>query len=93
MTDRFVIRVVALSLGALVVGALVAAAVLAGMEKDLPELIDRMAMTALGALAALLASTRASDVVTPVTVVNEARDPVPVEAAPVAAVKKAAKKR
>lgn len=90
MTDRRVIYAVTLFLGAVVLAAVIGAIALSFSDRDLPELVDRMAMVALGSLGALLANTRPNDVPTPVNVVNEPRDPVPVEAAPV---KGAAKKR
>lgn len=90
MTDRFVVRCVALGLVLVVVGAVVASVICALADKTLPDLVGDMAKVSLGALSALLVNTRNSDEPAPVNVVNEVADAIPVEAVP--ALKKPAAK-
>lgn len=84
MTDIRIVRMVVLFLGMFCIGALAAMAWLIHGKTPGAELaiIAGPMGTALGALGAVLVSTRTqAEEPTPVTVVNPDADPVPVEAA------------
>ena len=58
MTDRRTITVVVTSLALLCLGGLAGVVFLAAVNQDIPDLVSNVVTTSLGALAALLASTR-----------------------------------
>jgi hypothetical protein len=82
VNDPKTVRLVAAGLVAAVLGGLLAAAVLAGMDRDTPALIGDTVKVSLGALAALLASTRTNAEPQPVQVQNTEAEPVNVAEVP-----------
>jgi hypothetical protein len=91
--DRFAVRAVVIFLGIAVLLGIALGGYLAANDHNVPDFIVATVSGALGALGALLASTRNSDEPTPVNVVNAAVDPVPVDTTPAPAKKAAPKKR
>lgn len=78
MHDRMIPRIVVVTLAVVVVGGGAAMAFLASTQTTIPDQIDRLVTVAIGALGAILASTRGGeDPPTEVVVTNEATDPVP----------------
>jgi hypothetical protein len=83
MQDRKVVLAIVGTLGAAALVALVGMVLLAWTGKPQPDGLVPIATGALGALAALLASTRTtSEQPQPVQVANEPGDPVPVAEQP-----------
>lgn len=79
-SDRFSVRAVVITLGAVVLFVVCGMIFLASTQTPIPDSLDRIGFAALGAVAGILAKTSigAQDV----QVVNEAEDAVPVEEAP-----------
>jgi hypothetical protein len=78
-TDLFPTRVVVVALAVVVVGGLGAVVFLAAVQTPIPDALDRLIFSALGALSALLAKTTATvPDPTQVEVVNDPGSPVPV---------------
>ena len=77
-SDLFPTRVVVLALAFVVLGGLGAIVFLAATQTTIPDALDRLVFSALGAISALLAKTSGA-VVDKVEVVNDADDPVPVD--------------
>ncbi len=82
MTDKGTIRIVVVFLGIITVTLIAGAFALVLADKAIPDPIWGLSGGALGAFTAMLASTRSGEAPQPVNVVNEARDPVPVELPP-----------
>jgi hypothetical protein len=80
MTDRRTFQTVILVLGAALILSLLSIAVLAGLDKNAPSILDNLAVGSLTGLAGLLARGPGGDEPQPVNVVNEPNDPVPVDA-------------
>ena len=78
--DLFPTRVVVVALALVVVGGLGSIVFLASTQTPIPDALDRLIFSALGALGALLAKTSGT-VAEKVEVVNGPADPVPVEEA------------
>ncbi len=70
--------IVAGSLAGVLILCVTAIAVLAGLEREAPSVLENLAAGALGALAALLARVGSGEP-EPVTVVNTPAQPVPVD--------------
>lgn len=78
MTDRKTVNYVVGGLAAGLLIAVVGIIALAMTDHVIPDILENLAIGALTALGAVLARTSSSDdVATPVTVVNNASDPVP----------------
>lgn len=81
--DLFPTRVVVIALALVVVGGLGSIVFLASTQTPIPDALDRLVFSALGAISALLVSTRGTtgeeETPTPVEVMNEPTSPVPVE--------------
>lgn len=75
MNDRITVRTVVFGLVAAVLLCIVGVVVLALHGTDIPEILKAIALTALGAVAGVLAKTGTD--VQPVAVVNKPADPVP----------------
>jgi hypothetical protein len=82
--DTFATRVVVIALAVVVVGGLAAVVFLASTETPIPDTLDRLVFSALGAISALLAKTAVSVATgtTPVEITNTADAPVPVSETP-----------
>ena len=78
-SDLFPTRVVVVALALVVVGGLGAIVFLASTQTPIPDALDRLVFSALGAIGALLAKT--SGMTDQVEITNTPADPVPVEAA------------
>jgi hypothetical protein len=81
MTDRRVFQTVVLILGGTLLACVIAIAVLAGIGKSIPDILQNLAVGSLTGLAGLL-SKGPSDEPQNVNVVNPPTDPVPVDAGP-----------
>ena len=79
MNGHHIPIVVVVTLAVLVVGGAAAIAFLAFTQTPIPDQLDRLVSTALGALGAILATTRGGTDATPVIVENQPDNPVPVE--------------
>jgi hypothetical protein len=77
--DTFATRVVVIALAIIVVGGLGSIVFLASTQTPIPDALDRLVFSALGAISALLAKTAVSIIpgAQPVEVVNTPADPVP----------------
>jgi len=82
-SDLFPTRVVVVALALVVVGGLGAIVFLASTQTPIPDALDRLVFSALGAIGALLAKTSGTvaDPPAQVQITNTPADPVPVEAA------------
>ena len=78
MTDGRIPLIVVVTLAVVVVLGEAAMAYLAFTGTAIPDQLDRIATLAIGALAAILATTRGTDPA-PVQVMNEPDEPVPVD--------------
>jgi hypothetical protein len=78
--DTFATRVVVIALAIVVVGGLGSIVFLASTQTTIPDALDRLVFSALGAISALLAKTAVSIIPGPtqVEVTNTAEAPVPV---------------
>lgn len=78
--DTFATRVVVIALAVVVVGGMGAIVFLASTQTPIPDALDRLVFSALGAIGALLAKTALSATPGPaqVEVTNTDADPVPV---------------
>lgn len=80
-SDHAIPRIVVATLAAVVIIGVAAMSYLATTQTPIPDQLDRLVVGAMGALGAILATTRAAgDPPAEVQVVNEADEPVPVEA-------------
>ena len=77
-SDLFPTRVVVVALALVVVGGLGSIVFLASTQTPIPDALDRLVFSALGAIGALLAKT--SGMTDQVEITNTPADPVPVEA-------------
>jgi hypothetical protein len=78
--DTFATRVVVIALAIIVVGGMGSVVFLASTQTPIPDALDRLVFSALGAISALLAKTAVSTIPGPteVQVTNTEADPVPV---------------